>query len=148
MQTSAESEAPTESEASRGAKMKQPVHESDVVAESWYVGTDREIRGKALSDVGGKAKVGFGLMELPPGSNTKPAHWHSKEEEHLYALSGQARLHLGGQDFPLGAGSYVCFPAAQPMGHYLENTGAESFVYIIVGERIEDDEVAYPATVA
>lgn len=65
--------------------MKLPVHESEVEAESWYVGTDREISGKPLCDIGGTAKLGFGLMELPAGSNTKPAHWHSKEEEHIYA---------------------------------------------------------------
>jgi uncharacterized cupin superfamily protein len=118
---------------SRGPKMKQPVHESDVAAESWYIGTDGEIRGRPLSDVGGKAKIGFGLMELPPGSNTKPAHWHSKEEEHLYVLSGQATLHLGAEFFPLRPGSYVCFPAAQPAGHYLENTGSESFLNNKVG---------------
>ncbi|MFO1295767.1 MAG: hypothetical protein U1F25_04305 [Rubrivivax sp.] len=26
-------------------------------------------------------------MELPAGCNTKPGHWHSHEEEHLYAIS-------------------------------------------------------------
>ena len=124
--------------------MKRPVHESEVAAESWYVGTNREIRGKPLSDVGGKAKVGFGLMELPPGSNTRPAHWHSKEEEHLYILSGHATLHLGMERFALRPGSYVCFPAAQAKEHCLENTGSESLQYIIVGERIKDDEVTYP----
>ena len=128
--------------------MKRPIHESEVAAESWYVATDREIRGKPLCDVGGKAKVGFGLMELPPGSSTKPAHWHSKEEEHLYVLSGQATLHLGPEQFTLRPGSYVCFPAAQAAGHYVENNASESFVYIIVGERIKDDEVTYPASVA
>lgn len=74
--------------------MKRPAHESEVDVESWYVGTNREIRGKPLCDLGGKAKVGFGLIELPFGSSTKPAHWHSKEEEHLYVISGQATLHL------------------------------------------------------
>jgi len=124
--------------------MKHPVHTNDVPSESWYGGTAREIRGRPLSDVGGKAKIGFGHMELPPGSNTKPAHWHSHEEEHLYALSGEATLHLGTQRFPLRAGSYVCFPAGQAELHYLENTSTVTFVYLIVGERIADDRVTYP----
>ena len=128
--------------------MKAPVHESDVSAETWYQGTDREIRGKPLCDAGGKAKIGFGLMELPPGSNTRPPHWHSKEEEHLYVLSGKATLHLGEEHFPLRPGSYVCFPAAQPIGHFLENNGTEALCYIIVGERLKDDEVTYPPSVA
>ncbi len=125
--------------------IKRPLQSLEVPAEVWYAGTDREIRGRALCDVGGKAKVGVGLMELPPGSNTKPSHWHSHEEEHLYALAGSAVLHLGTEQHQLESGSYVCFPAGQTAGHHLENPGPEPFVYLIVGERIADDKVTYPS---
>jgi uncharacterized cupin superfamily protein len=124
--------------------MKVPIHSSEVSTEVWYKGSDREIRGKALCDIGGKAKVGVGLMELAPGCNTKPGHWHSQEEEHIYALSGRAQLHLGDAIFALEAGSYVCFPAGQAVPHYIENNEPEPFTYIIVGERIEGDKVTYP----
>jgi uncharacterized cupin superfamily protein len=124
--------------------MKTPVHVSEVPPEVWYENTEREIRGRSLCDVGGKAKIGVGYVEPPPGSHTKPAHWHSKEEEHLYALAGQATLHLGAAEFALRAGSYVCFPAGQAVAHYLHNTGSETFAYLMIRERIEDDEVTYP----
>jgi uncharacterized cupin superfamily protein len=124
---------------------KRPFAVADVPFETWYAGTDREIRGKALGDVGGAARVGVGFLELPPGSNTRPAHWHTHEEEHLYALSGMATLHLGTERFALRPGSFVCFPAGQALAHYIENEGAEPFRYLIVGERIEDDRVVYPS---
>jgi len=125
--------------------IKRPLLAQEVAAEVFYAGTDREIRGRALCDVGGRAKIGVGLMELPAGSNTKPSHWHSHEEEHLYALSGSAVLYLGTEQYQLKGGSYVCFPASQATGHHLENQGSETFVYIIVGERIADDKVTYPS---
>lgn len=128
--------------------VKRPVHESEIEPEVWYQGTDREISGKALCDVGGKSKIGVGLLELPPGCNTKPAHWHSQEEEHLFALSGSATLHLGPESFILRAGSYVCFPAGQTLAHHLDNTGTEPFRYIMVGERIDGDQVTYPPAAA
>ena len=128
------------------APIKRPLRAAEVPAEAWYVGTDREIRGRALCDVGGRAKVGVGLMELPPGSNTKPGHWHSHEEEHLYAVSGSAVLHLGADRHLLEAGSYVCFPAGQEAPPHLENAGTEPFVYLIVGERIPEDKVTYPSS--
>jgi len=124
--------------------VKRPIHVAQIPFETWYAGTDREIRGKALGDVGGAAKIGVGLLELPPGSNTQPAHWHTHEEEHLYALSGDATLHLGDARYPLRAGSFVCFPAGQREAHYLENTGVDVFVYLMIGERIGDDDVIYP----
>lgn len=123
--------------------MKEPVHESAIAWEDWYEGTERHIRGKALCDVGGRARVGVGLLELLPGSNTKPAHFHSQEEEHLFVLAGEATLHLGGRVFHLRPGSYVCFPAAQPEFHFLENTGREAFRYLMIGERIASDKVFY-----
>lgn len=130
------------------ASIKRPLRALDVPAETWYAGTDREIRGRALCDVGGPARVGVGLMELPPGSTTLPGHWHSHEEEHLYALAGSAVLHLGTEQHELAAGSYVCFPAGQEVAHHLENRASEPFVYLIVGERIADDEVTYPPDAA
>jgi len=123
--------------------MKLPFSVLDIESETWYEGTDREIYGKAICDVGGRSKVGVGYMELPPNSSTKPAHWHSSEEEHLYVLSGTANLHLGDELFLLETDSYVCFPAGQSEAHYLHNTGVEMFVYIMIGERIEGDQVTY-----
>jgi len=124
--------------------MKRPIQEADVPWETWYAGTQREIRGKALSDAGGPAKLGVGLCELPQGSNTKPAHFHSEEEEHLYVLQGRADLYLGDETFSLRVGSYVCFPAGQEAAHYIHNTGETPFLYLIVGERYETDRVVYP----
>lgn len=123
---------------------KQPMRAADVPADVWYEGTDREIRGRALSDVGGRARVGVGLLELPPGSNTLPAHYHTHEEEHLYVLDGTLTLHLGAETHRLEPGSYVCFPAAQAVPHHLSNDGQVPARYLMVGERIEVDRVVYP----
>ncbi len=123
---------------------KLPVHESEVPVQSWYPGTDREIHGRALSDVGGSAKIGVGLLELPPGANTKPGHYHSREEEHLYLLEGELCLHLGERLHRLRPGSYVHFPASQPVPHHLENDGEVTARYLMIGERIDDDLVSYP----
>jgi uncharacterized cupin superfamily protein len=121
--------------------VKRPVHVSELPWRVWYAGTSREIRGQALCDVGGAAKVGVGYLELPPGSNTEPAHWHTQEEEHLYALLGEATLHLGEERFELRPGSYVCFPAGQAAPHCLYNHGRVPFGYLMIGERIPGDEV-------
>jgi len=121
--------------------MKRPIHEVDFDWEIHARGTAQELRSKALCDVGGRAKVGVGLLELPPSCDTKPAHWHSLEEEHLYVLDGRATLHLGPYSYELRPGSYVCFPANQEFTHFLENTGTSPFRYLMIGERIVGDEV-------
>lgn len=50
--------------------IKRPLLARNVAAEVWYAGTDREIRSRAPCDAGGKAKVGVGLLQLPPGSRS------------------------------------------------------------------------------
>ena len=129
------------------SKTKEPVLDADVEKVAWYQGTDREIFGQALCDVGGIAKVGFGLVELSPGCNTLPAHYHTLEDEHLYVLEGAGTLHLGLETYPLEKGSYVNFPAGQEAHHFVSNDSTEPLRYIMVGERIEGDEVVYAADV-
>ncbi len=124
--------------------MIKPIHQRDVPATTWYQGTDREITGFPLSDVDGIGKLGFGICELGPGCNTRPAHYHKLEEEHLYVLSGTATLHLGTDKFEMTEGSYVRFPAGQPEAHYVSNDTKEPLRYLMVGERHSEDEVVYP----
>ena len=124
-------------------KVKQPVRDFEVESLAWYRGTDREIYGRALCDAGGLSKIGFGLNELSPGCNTLPAHYHTLEEEHLYVLEGTGTLHLGDQTYPLAKGSYVNFPAGQEVPHFVSNESDVPLKYIMVGERIEGDEVIY-----
>jgi uncharacterized cupin superfamily protein len=107
--------------------VKRPIHEGEL---AWQVHAP-----------GTRERVGVGLMELPPNCDTGPAHWHSLEEEHLYVLAGRATLHLGAERIALEPGSYVCFPAGQPVTHMLENTGNEPFRYLMIGERIAGDQV-------
>ncbi len=127
--------------------MKKPVQEADVSWETWYESTDREIRGKALCDIGGESSIGVGLLELLPGCNTRPAHYHTIEEEHLFALSGEARLILGDKSYQLEAGSFVCFPANQQKLHHLVNNSDAPFRYIMIGGRSDKDKVVYEADV-
>ena len=125
------------------SKAKKPVRDSEVEQVAWYRGTDREVFGRALCDVGGLSKIGFGILELSPGCNTLPAHYHTLEEEHLYVLEGTGTLHLGDERYLLEKGSYVTFPAGQAIPHFLSNESQAPLKYIMVGERNEADEVVY-----
>jgi uncharacterized cupin superfamily protein len=122
--------------------MKRPIREADLDWTVWYPGTSREIRGRALCDSGGAAKVGVGCSELAPGCDTTPAHYHTLEEAPL-RLGGRLALQLGDERFELAPGDYVCFPAGQALKHHLRNEGAEPARYLMIGERIEGDRVIY-----
>jgi uncharacterized cupin superfamily protein len=88
-------------------------------------------------------RIGVAIEELPPGMQTAPAHYHCREEEHLFILEGSLTLRLGAASHPMRAGDYACFPAGQKAGHCLVNTGTAPCRYVIVGENDPQDVVVY-----
>jgi len=100
-------------------------------------------RTRALGEFGGGTHVGVCLEELPPGKSDCPAHYHYLEEEHLYVLAGSLSLRLGERTYTLSAGSYVCFPAGQKVGHSIVNTGSTVARYLVIGERNPHDVIVY-----
>ena len=97
-----------------------------------------------LGDHGGCTQVGFNLVELPPGKQSCPFHWHMKEEEHFYVLSGRCVLRSGEDRFEMGPGDYVCFPAGSEVGHATLNPFDEPCRMLVVGTRSPDEVCVYP----
>ena len=100
-------------------------------------------RSRAVGAFGGGSHVGVRFEELAPGKSDCPAHYHHLEEEHLYVLEGTLSLRLGDRRYELTAGSYVCFPAGQKLGHALTNNGTTVARYIAIGERNAHEVVVY-----
>jgi hypothetical protein len=48
-----------------------------------------------------RAQYGVNLLRLPPGAWSSPWHWHAKEDEFVYVLSGEVVL-------ADGVGKHVC----------------------------------------
>lgn len=121
-----------------------PFAVDDVPWETWEEGVRFGGRVQRVGQRAGGSRVGVLIEELPPGRQSVPFHWHTREEEHLYFLSGRATLRLGDERHAVKAGDYVCFPAGQALGHCLINDSAESCRYLVIGERSPDDVCTYP----
>jgi uncharacterized cupin superfamily protein len=100
-------------------------------------------RTRALGEFGGGTHVRVCVEELAPGKSDCPAHYHHLEEEHLYLLEGTLSLRLGENTYSLSAGSYVCFPAGQKVGHSIINNGDTIARYLVIGERNPNDVIVY-----
>jgi uncharacterized cupin superfamily protein len=90
--------------------------------------------------------VGFGIMELPGGCHTGTAHYHMKEEEQIYVLTGSMEVRLGKVWHPLAPGDYVWFPAGEATEHKLRNRTETPCQFFLLGERKRDEVVVYPDT--
>jgi uncharacterized cupin superfamily protein len=125
---------------------REPFAIEDVEWQEWSKGERLGSRYRELGRFGGASHVGVQIEELAPGKQSNLVHYHMLEEEHVMILDGEVVLLLGGKEYPLKAGHYVCFPAGQKAGHALVNRGHKTCRYLVIGENNPNDVCVYPET--
>jgi len=103
-------------------------------------GRERRRLGNAL----GLTNFGVNLTTLKPGANSALRHWHAKQDEFIYVLSGQLTLVTDNGEQTLTAGMAAGFPAGKPDAHCLVNRSQQDVVYLEVGDRTLGEVATYP----
>lgn len=101
-------------------------------------------RGKSLGDLTGLSGIGFHLIEVEPGFSSTELHVHRFEDECVYILEGEATITLGADQVSVGPGDFVAYPAGGP-AHTMRNTGSATLKCLVVGQRLTQEVVDYPA---
>ena len=82
-------------------------------------------------------------MQLPPGAWSSQRHWHSREDEFVYVLSGEVVLVEDDGETVLRAGDCAAFPKNTANGHQLINRSTALATILEVGTRSADDVCTY-----
>lgn len=97
-----------------------------------------------ISEVGGLTQFGAFVEVLQPGSRSSIKHWHSAEDEMVYALEGEITVVEGDRETTLKPGDAATFRAGVAVGHYLENRSSTATRCLVVGTRAAVDKITYP----
>jgi uncharacterized cupin superfamily protein len=97
-----------------------------------------------LADAAGLRQFGVNLLRLPPGAWSSQRHWHVKEDEFVYVLSGEVTLVTDAGAELLRAGDCAGFKASDPDGHCLRNLGSADAMVLEIGSRIGGESSTYP----
>ena len=97
-----------------------------------------------LGDALGLNNFGVNLTTLKPGAASALRHWHAKQDEFVYIVSGEVVLLTERGEQVLGPGMCAGFPAGKADGHHLVNRSPRDAVYLEVGDRIAGDGATYP----
>lgn len=97
-----------------------------------------------LGNALGLKNFGVNLTTLEPGAASALRHWHLKQDEFVYVVSGELVLVTDGGEQVLTVGVCAGFPAGKADGHHLVNRSGERAVYLEVGDRTPGDGAAYP----
>ncbi len=99
---------------------------------------------KRLGDAGGLNDFGVNMLLLAPGVWSSQRHWHSKEDEFVFVLSGEVVLVTDKGEEILRAGDCAAFPKGVADGHHLINRSDKPAICLEVGTRAEKDRTVYP----
>jgi len=100
---------------------------------------------QAVGDAAGLKNFGVNLVTLEPRSCSALRHWHTKQDEFIYLIEGEATLVTDSGEQILSAGMMAGFPAGVPNGHQLINKSLVTVVYLEIGDRTHEDQVYYPS---
>lgn len=85
------------------------------------------------------------VYELPPGKSAYPYHFHTKNEEVFYIISGQGVLRTPAGAREVSAGDFLYFPANEKGAHKLMNASeTEALIYIDFDTSNDLDVAFYP----
>ncbi len=105
------------------------------------------VAGRAKQRIGdalGLKNFGVNLTTIKPGSASALRHWHVKQDEFVYIVSGELVLVTDAGEQLLITGMCAGFPAGAANGHHLVNRSTRDAVYLEVGDRAPGDAVTYP----
>ncbi len=85
------------------------------------------------------------VYEIPPLKSAYPYHYHHKNEETFYIISGKGVLKTPNGDRTVSAGDLLFFPTGPQGAHKLTNTSdTENLVYIDFDAVHDVDITVYP----
>lgn len=96
----------------------------------------------SMRERGGSLRVN--RMRLPPGHAMVPFHYHLREDEVFYVLSGRGVLRYGDTLEDIGPGDCVACPAGSKVAHQIANPHGEDLVYLAIGPRDPHEVCVYP----
>lgn len=133
------------------SEQQGPAVEATRVAEVSRSGYPEIYRGavagrhwRELGDAFGLTRFGVNLVRLVPGAASSQRHWHSREDELVYVLSGTPVLVTDAGRQQLKPGMVAGFKGGARDGHHLINDTAEDVTFLAIGDRDPADECTYP----
>lgn len=83
------------------------------------------------------------LYEIPPGKSAYPYHYHVKNEEAFYIISGEGTLKTPLGNKSVSAGDFLFFPANEKGAHKLMNTSETEMLIYLDFDTYNDIDVAF-----
>ncbi|OOM77640.1 cupin domain-containing protein [Clostridium sp. BL-8] len=100
---------------------------------------------RELVSKGAAEQCAISVYEIPPGKSAYPYHYHTKNEEAFYIISGRGLLKTPTECKEVSAGDFLFFPANEKAAHKLTNISeSEALIYLDFDTYNDIDVAFYP----
>ena len=117
------------------------VEEQDYRSDGHWGGFDKQLT-PSMRPKGGR--LGVNQARVPKGHTMCPFHYHEREDEVFFVLSGRGILRYGEDVRELRAGDCVSCPAGTKTAHQIGNPFDEDLVYLAIGPHDPHEVCVYP----
>lgn len=104
---------------------------------------DYEYYKRVLVPHGSANQCAISVYEIPPGKSAYPYHYHTKNEETFYIISGSGLLKTPNGCKNVSAGDFLFFPANEKGAHKLTNSSESEMLIYIDFDTSNDLEVLF-----
>ncbi len=123
--------------------MRLPGRRGTIYPKPFDKGFEGRIK-RALTEHLGLTQFGVNLTTLEAGAKSSHRHWHAKEDEFVYVLSGELTLITNDGEQVLTSGMAAGFASGDENGHHLVNKSTAPATYLEIGTRSPDEDATYP----
>jgi uncharacterized cupin superfamily protein len=99
---------------------------------------------RRLGRILGLTNFGVTITRIEPGGQSSCRHWHARQDEFVYVLSGEAILETDAGEHRLTVGMCAGFPAGLRNGHRFVNRGETDVILLVAGDNTPGETVHYP----
>jgi uncharacterized cupin superfamily protein len=98
---------------------------------------------RRIGDHASLTNFGVNVTRIIPGGQSSSRHWHTRQDEFVFVLSGEVILETDAGEQVLSVGMCAGFPAGARDGHRFLNRTGSDVLLLVVGDRTPGDEVGY-----
>lgn len=98
---------------------------------------------RELVPKGAARQCAVSRYEIPPGNSAYPYHYHAKNEESFYIISGNGILKTPEGEQAVSAGDFLFFPAEEKGAHKLSNPSEKEPLIYLDFDTCSDVDVAF-----
>ncbi len=100
--------------------------------------------GRRLGPHVGAKAIGTSYIEIAPGRQAFPNHFHTSNEEAVFVIEGNGHVRIGKDEIEITTGDYIAFPVGPEHAHSIRNSSNKTLKLLCISTLNPVEVVGYP----